>query len=155
MSNSISAILKEAASWNVPQPESQMDKEAAARELAITELLSISANIKAMHVNTGKYSQHMALDQAFDDLNATVDTFNECVQGYYLYSTGSRLKLANAEVTFKLPGDGGVFDAVKSLCKRFKDASDPLVSGKSPLVSVQDDVLNCFYQLLYRLDLKG
>lgn len=152
---SIGDILREAAGWNAQAPDGQMDKEAAARELAITELLSISANIKAMHVKTGKYSQHMALDQAFDDLNAAVDTFNECVQGYYLYSTGNRLKLGNAEVTFKLPGDDGVFDAVKSLCKRFKEASDPLVSGKSPLVSVQDDVLNCFYQLFYRLDLKG
>lgn len=56
-----------------------MDKSAADKTLAIAEILSIAANIKAIHVKTGKYSQHMALDQAFDDLNSAMDTFNECV----------------------------------------------------------------------------
>lgn len=132
-----------------------MDKSAAEKRLAITELLALSANIKAMHVKTGRYSQHMALDQAFGDLNGAIDAFNECVQGYYLLKEGSRLRLDNAEVTFKLPGDDGVADAVKSLCRRFEKLSSAVTDNASPLVSAQDDVLNCFYQLLYRLDLKG
>lgn len=133
-----------------------MEKEAAdAKSLAITELLSIAANMKAMHVKTGRYSQHMALDQAFDDLNDALDTFNECLQGYHLFKDGEKLPLKNDEVTFKLPGDEGVAPAVKALCTRFKTVSDALVGDVSPLVSVQDDVLNCFYQLLYRLSLKN
>lgn len=39
-----------------------MYKSAADKTLAIAEILSIAANIKAIHVKTGKYSQHMALD---------------------------------------------------------------------------------------------
>lgn len=132
-----------------------IQKQAAAAALAITELLAMSANLKAMHVKTGRYSQHMALDQAFDDLNDTMDTFIECVQGYFVYKTGSKLPLENAEVKFRLPGDEGVLSAVKKICDNFKNLSDVLVKGVSPLVSVQDDVLNCFYQLFYRLELKG
>lgn len=149
------AALKGAACMAPADLHGDMEKSAAAIKLAVTEILSISANIKAMHVNTGRYSQHMALDQAFSDLNGTVDTFNECVQGYYIMKTGSRLSLENSEVKFKLPGDDGVLDAVKGLCKRFEDAADSLVEGVAPLESVRDDVLNCFYQLVYRLDLKG
>lgn len=132
-----------------------IQKQAAAAALAITELLAMSANLKAMHVKTGRYSQHMALDQAFDDLNDTMDTFIECVQGYFIYKTGSKLPLENAEVKFRLPGDEGVLAAVKKICDNFKNLSDALVKGVSPLVSAQDDVLNCFYQLFYRLELKG
>lgn len=133
----------------------QFQKQAAAGALAITELLAIAANMKAIHVKTGRYSQHMALDQAFDDLNATLDTFNECVQGYFIYKTGEKLPLENAEVKFRLPGDDGVLAATKKMYDKFKELSDALVKGVSPLVSVQDDVLNCFYQLFYRLELKG
>lgn len=63
--------------------------------------------------------------------------------------------MEGAEIKFKLPSDDGVMDAVKAMCDKFKSVSDPLVNGVSPLVSVQDDVLNCFYQLFYRLALKG
>lgn len=127
----------------------------AAKKLDITKILSISANIKALHVKTKRYSQHMALDQAFSDLNESVDSFNEIVQGYYLMKDGSRLPLENATISFKLPEDDKVMEAVKSLYKEFKSASDPLTDNQSPLVSAQDDVLNCFHQLIYRLDLKN
>ena len=46
-----------------------------------------------------------------------------------------------------------MFDAIKELEDQFKKASDGLVGDVSPLGSLQDDVLNCFYQLYYRLDL--
>lgn len=133
----------------------QETEKQAAKKLDITKILSISANIKALHVKTKRYSQHMALDAAFDDLNDAVDSFNECVQGYYLMKDGSRLPLENATISFKLPDDDKVTEAVKALCKEFKEASSPLTDGQSPLVSAQDDVLNCFYQLIYRLDLKN
>lgn len=96
----------------------------------------------------------MALDQAFDELNDRLDTFNECVQGYFLYKTGHKLPLENAEIKFNLPGDDNVAAAIKTMCNKFKTISDQLVKGVSPLVSVQDDVLNSFYQLFYRLALK-
>lgn len=135
--------------------DNTLEKQAAdAGALAITELLSIAANLKAMHVKTGSYAQHMALDTAFEDLNSALDAFNECVQGYYIYKTGSKLPLENAEIKFNLPGDGGVMQAVKKMHDKFKVVSDILVKGVSPLVSMQDDVYNCFYQLFYRLELK-
>lgn len=149
------AALNKAASLEVGDNTSEMEKEAADKVLAITDILSVSANIKAMHVKTGRYSQHMALDQAFDDLNSALDGFCECVQGHYIYTNGgSGLKLDNSEVTFKLPSDDGVPKACRELFDKFKLASDYLVKGVSPLVSVQDDVLNCFYRLFYRLNLK-
>ena len=140
-----------------PAPSPTMDKEASSqgKTLKITEILSIASNIKAIHVKTRRYSQHMALDEAFDDLNDALDKFNECVQGYYRRKSGRQLNLTNAEISYKLPSDDGVYDAIKELEDRFKSASDSLVKDVSPLISLQDDVLNCFYQLYYRLDLKG
>ena len=90
-----------------------MEKQAA-KELDITKLLSISANIKAIHVKTKSYAKHMALDEAFEDLNEELDTFNECVQGYYRKKNGKKLNLKNAEISFKLPADDKVFEAVRS-----------------------------------------
>jgi hypothetical protein len=130
-------------------------KQAAEKELDITNLLSIAANIKAIHVKTKRYSQHMALDEAFEDLNETMDAFNECVQGYYLRKEGKRLNLKNATISFKLPDDDKVFEAIKSLEIEFRKAAAKVTDGDSALGSVRDDVLNCFYQLYYRLDLKG
>lgn len=124
-----------------------------AAELNITVLLSIASNIKAIHVQTKRYSQHMALDEAFDDLNDTMDKFNECVQGYYLKKNGKRLKLNNTEIKFKLPSDSKVFEAIKELETQFTKAADEVTDGASALLSLKDDVLNCFYQLYYRLDL--
>lgn len=128
--------------------------EKQAGELNISGLLSIAANLKAIHVKTKRYSQHMALDEAFEDLNDAMDKFNECVQGYYIRKQGSRLKLSNPEIKFTLPGDDQVFDAVKGLEDDFVKAAKKVTDGASPLLSLQDDVLNCFYQLYYRLDLK-
>lgn len=132
-----------------------MEKEAADKKLQIAKILSIAANVKAIHVKTRRYSQHMALDEAFDDFNDAMDKFNECVQGYYRRKTGKQLDLSNQEIKFVLPEDDKVFDAIKKLEDDFKEASNPLVAGISPLVSLQDDVLNAFFQLYYRLDLKG
>lgn len=133
----------------------QQEKQAAdSKKVQLTKILSIASNIKAIHVKTRSYAKHMALDEAFDDLNESLDSFLECVQGYYRRKLGHQLSLANHEVSFKLPGDDGVFEAIKELEDQFKKASDGLVGDISPLVSLQDDVLNCFYQLYYRLDLK-
>lgn len=132
-----------------------MQKEAADKKLQIAKILSIAANVKAIHVKTRRYSQHMALDEAFDDFNDAMDQFNECVQGYYRRKTGKQLDLSNQEIKFVLPEDDKVFDAIKKLEDDFREASNPLVAGISPLVSLQDDVLNAFFQLYYRLDLKG
>ena len=132
-----------------------MQKEAADKKLQIAKILSIAANVKAIHVKTRRYSQHMALDEAFDDFNDAMDQFNECIQGYYRRKTGKQLDLSNQEIKFVLPEDDKVFDAIKKLEDDFREASNPLVAGISPLVSLQDDVLNAFFQLYYRLDLKG
>ena len=129
--------------------------EKSAAELNIAALLSLSANIKALHVHTKRYAQHKALDDAFEALNDTVDEFNECVQGYYLRKTGRRLPLSNPEIKFTLPGDDDkVFDAVKQLEGKFTRAASRVTDGASALLSLKDDVLNCFYKLYYLLDLK-
>lgn len=137
-------------------PAPELEKEAAPKPtLQISKILSVASNIKAIHVKTRRYSQHMALDEAFGDLNDALDSFNECVQGYYRRKNGKQLDLAGSEINYKLPSDDKVYDAICDLEDQFKSASDILVKDISPLVSLQDDVLNCFYQLYYRLDLKG
>lgn len=150
--------------WNMPgyTPVSSsatqiagIEKEAAEKKLNIAKILSISSNLKAIHVKTKRGFVHNALDQAFEDLNEKLDEFNECVQGYYIRKNGKRLDLKNQEIKFILPGDEGIIGAVKQLEDDFTLAAKPLVSGVTPLEGLQDDVLNCFYQLYYRLDFHG
>lgn len=133
-----------------------MVKEAEMRRRVtrFTEILSISLSVKAMHVKTRSYAQHMALDETFSALNAALDKFLECVQGYYRRKDNHQPDLVSGNVSVAVATDSGVFQAVKGLEDRFREASDPLVKGVSPLISLQDDVLNNFYQLYYRLDLK-
>ena len=155
MTNNLFGYYNDASSDEVITEEQVMQKEAADKKLQIAKILSIAANVKAIHVKTRRYSQHMALDEAFDDFNDAMDQFNECVQGYYRRKTGKQLDLSNQEIKFVLPEDDKVFEAIKKLEDDFREASNPLVAGISPLVSLQDDVLNSFFQLYYRLDLKG
>ena len=59
----------------------EMAKVAAdSKKVQLTKILSIASNIKAIHVKTRSYAKHMALDEAFDDLNESLDSFLECVQ---------------------------------------------------------------------------
>ena len=58
------------------------------------------------------------------------------------------------EIRIMFKDSATVETAIKELEDQFKKASDGLVGDVSPLVSLQDDVLNCFYQLYYRLDQK-
>ena len=155
MTNNLFGYYNDASSDEVITEEQVMQKEAADKKLQIAKILSIAANVKAIHVKTRRYSQHMALDEAFDDFNDAMDQFNECVQGYYRRKTGKQLDLSNQEIKFVLPEDDKVVEAIKKLEDDFREASNPLVAGISPLVSLQDDVLNSFFQLYYRLDLKG
>ena len=124
------------------------------KKLNISNTLAIAANLKAIHVKTKSYAAHMALDAAFASLNDTIDMFNECVQGYYLKKDGKRLDLSNTEITLLLPEDDKIMEAVQTLEDDFRSAADSLVADVSALESLRDDVLNGFYQLYYRLDLK-
>lgn len=124
------------------------------RTTKICDILSITLSIKAMHVKSSSYARHMALDEAFDALNGALDTFIECVQGYYRRKDGHQPDLVGTKVEVTLADSSNLLPAIAELEDQFKKASDPLVKDVSPLISLQDDVLNCFYQLYYRLDLK-
>lgn len=128
--------------------------EARRRVMHISDILGITITLKALHVKTRSYARHMALDTAFEGLNGALDGFIECVQGYYRRKDGSQPALANSKVEVSLNEPEDLLTEIAKLEDRFKAASDDLVKGVSPLVSLQDDVLNCFYQLYYRLDLK-
>lgn len=146
--------------WNIPglprkQEEDHFEKEAADKKLNLSKILITATNLKAIHIKTRKYGSHMAFDQAFDALNESLDSLIEGIQGYYIAHTGGALTVDSREMTFVLPADAGVISACKKLEKDFATAVDPLVKGITPLESLRDDVLNCFYQLYYRLNLKG
>ena len=125
------------------QQEDEVTKEAAEKQLAVTALQCISANLKAIHVKTKSYAQHMALD-----------TFYECVQGHYVMKTGRRLPLVDQSYTFSMPSEDGLLAAIRKMQEVFDSASSALVHGISALESVRDDVTNCFNQLAYRFTLK-
>ena len=66
---------------------------------------------------------------------------------------GKKLNLKNAEISFKLPADDKVFEAIESLEADFRKAAAEVTDSDSTLLSIKDNVLTCFYQLYYRLDL--
>lgn len=136
-------------------PAQDMEKEAAdEKALAVKMLQCIPANLKLIHVQTKSYAKHMALDDAFDDLNEALDAFYECVQGYYVLKTGSRLPLSPKRFTFEEPDDSDVISSVKKMKEVFTTAADAVTDGDSALESVRDNVINAFQQLAYRLTLK-
>lgn len=152
------ATTQDTAGEVVDQVEkAAMEKEAEAkrRTLAISKILAISVSIKISHIKTMSYAKHMALDTLFEDLSEKFDTFIECVQGYYRRKDGHQPDLVGPEKeSIEYFSDGDLVPAIGRLEDQFRAASDPLVKGISPLVSLQDDILNCFFQLYYRLDLK-
>lgn len=130
--------------------------------LPLAELTLLSARIKNMHVETKLYSAHKALDQAFDDLNDSMDSFMECVQGYY-----DDLPIDRTPITFAaLPIEDMKAECVR-MTKEFIELAEPLVNPKdsrdetyvegisSALSGARDEVVLKMLQLKYLLNRKN
>lgn len=142
------------ANAEVEAPEVIEKSAADDKTLAVKLLQCLPANLKIIHVMTKSYAKHMALDEAFDDLNDSLDAFYECVQGHYVLKTGSRIPLSSKRFEFEEPADNEVLDAVKTMHEAFLAAAKSVTDGDSALESVRDNVSNAFQQLAYRLTLK-
>lgn len=130
--------------------------------MPLAELTLISARIKNLHVQTKLYSAHKALDKAFDDVNDSLDTFMECVQGYY-----DDLPIDRNPVTFAIVPADNVKDEIVKMTKEFIELAKPLVEPKnsrdegyiegveSALQGARDEVVLKFLQLKYLLNRQG
>ena len=124
----------------------------------VTPLLTMFNQIKIFHWQTHSYSEHKALDMAYEQLEDSIDEFVEKYQGIFgrvRAASGSFvLELENlqatqgSEVTMVLEK----VDQWIAYLKTF--SSDPDLASKTDLLNVRDDMLGTLNQLKYLISLR-
>lgn len=125
-----------------------LQKQAAPESLDIFWFTSIAARLKAVHTATKNYNAHLSLDEAFEDVNETMDTFLECSIGVRDMSEQS-----SSSVDLRIPDDSltGILEYCRKLWDEFKSKADSIAGDDTVLQTCRDDVGKVFYQLFYRL----
>jgi hypothetical protein len=128
----------------------------------VTPLLTILNQIKIFHWQTNSYSEHKALDMAYEELEESIDEFIEKYQGIFgrvKAASGSFvLELENLQTqnlpTEEVPesfGLQGKIDQWITYLKGFSGDAD--IGDKTDLLNVRDDMLGTLNQLKYLITL--
>lgn len=129
----------------------------------ISPLLTILNQIKIYHWQTKSFSEHKALDGAYEALEESIDEFVEVYQG-----TFGRIKSASGSFQFELENlqteedqneqlDQGSYlmqkiDQWIAYLKSFNNDAD--LNDKSDLLNIRDEMLGTLNQLKYLLTLR-
>jgi DNA-binding ferritin-like protein len=128
----------------------------------VSPLLTILNQIKVYHWQTNSFSEHKALDMAYEELEESIDEFIEKYQGIFgriKSASGSfLLELENLHTvespTEEVPETAGLpakIDQWIAYLKSFSNDSD--VGDKTDLLNVRDDMLGTLNQLKYLITL--
>jgi DNA-binding ferritin-like protein len=129
----------------------------------VSPLLTILNQIKIYHWQTKSFSEHKALDMAYEALEESIDDFVEVYQG-----TFGRVKSASGQFLFELenlqtenlPSEEGVesadlqekIDQWITYLKSFNNDAD--LNDKSDLLNIRDEMLATLNKLKYLIALK-
>lgn len=125
----------------------------------VSPLLTILNQIKIYHWQTKSFSEHKALDMAYESFEELIDEFIEVYQG-----TFGRIKSASGVFEFELENleseeysDQGSYLAAKidqwiTYLKSFNNDAD--LNDKSDLLNIRDEMLATLNQLKYLLTLR-
>ena len=129
----------------------------------ISPLLTILNQIKIYHWQTKSFSEHKALDAAYETLEELIDEFVEVYQG-----TFGRIKSASGSFEFELENlqtedyqkeqlDQSSYlmekiDQWIAYLKSFNNDAD--LNDKSDLLNIRDEMLGALNQLKYLLTLR-
>lgn len=128
----------------------------------VSPLLTILNQIKVYHWQTNSFSEHKALDMAYEELEESIDEFIEKYQGIFgRIKSGSGsflLELENLQTvnspTEEVPetvGLQGKIDQWIAYLKSFNEDSN--IGNKTDLLNVRDDMLGTLNQLKYLITL--
>lgn len=128
----------------------------------VSPLLTILNQIKIYHWQTKSFSEHKALDMAYEALEESIDDFVEVYQG-----TFGRVKSASGQFLFELenlqienlPSEEGVesadlqekIDQWITYLKSFNNDAD--LNDKSDLLNIRDEMLATLNKLKYLINL--
>jgi len=128
----------------------------------VSPLLTILNQIKIYHWQTKSFSEHKALDMAYEDLGGLIDQFVEVYQGIFgrvSSASGSFLfELENLQ-TESLPSEEDVesaglqekIDQWIAYLKTFNNDAD--LNDKSDLLNIRDEMLATLNKLKYLITL--
>ena len=128
----------------------------------VSPLLTILNQIKIYHWQTNSYSEHKALDTAYEELEESIDEFVEKYQGIF-----GRVKSVSGSFVFELenlqtenlptedaPESVGIQTKIDQWIAYLKSfSSDSDLQDKTDLLNVRDDMLGTLNQLKYLLTL--
>lgn len=120
----------------------------------VTPLLTILNQLKIYHWQTTSYSEHKALDMAYEALEESIDEFVEVYQG-----TFGRVKSSSGSFLFELenlqtesPQLQEKIDQWITYLKSF--SQDESLSNKTDLLNIRDEMLGTLNQLKYLITLR-
>lgn len=120
----------------------------------VTPLLTILNQLKVYHWQTTSYSEHKALDMAYEALEESIDEFVEVYQG-----TFGRVKSASGSFLFELenlqtesPELQEKIDQWITFLKSFSNDAD--LNDKSDLLNIRDEMIATLNQLKYLITLR-
>lgn len=108
-----------------------------------TNILSL---LKSLHWTTKSYAKHMALDEAYDDLNETFDKFVETALGIY-----GRDKAYTSEIVITLVDDTDIKSFVEKELVSFNNEVTKICGEFSDLRSLYDEIKSIENTLMYKL----
>jgi hypothetical protein len=128
----------------------------------VSPLLTILNQIKVYHWQTNSFSEHKALDMAYEQFEESIDEFIEKYQGIFgRIKSASGLFLLELEnlhtvesPTEEVPETVGLpakIDQWIAYLKSFNNDSD--IGDKTDLLNVRDDMLGTLNQLKYLITL--
>lgn len=128
----------------------------------VSPLLTILNQIKVYHWQTNSFSEHKALDMAYEQLEESIDEFVEAYQGIF-----GRVKSASGSFLFELEnlqtenlpneevpetvGLQGRIDQWITYLKSFNNDAD--LNDKTDLLNIRDEMLGTLNQLKYLITL--
>lgn len=108
-----------------------------------TNILSM---LKHLHWVTESYSAHMALDEAYDELTDTLDSFVETALGIY-----GRKSTFTTSIVTKLVSDTDIKKYVESELVAFNNEIAKIVGEFPELQSIFDEIKSIENTLMYKL----
>ena len=122
----------------------------------IAPLLTISNQIKIFHWQTPSFSEHKALDETYEKLEALTDSFVEVYQGLFgrIYAQESFLIELKNYISSEVGYSSNINESIDGWVEYLKSFNfDSQISGHSDLLNIRDEMLASLNQLRYLITL--
>lgn len=122
----------------------------------IAPLLTISNQIKIFHWQTPSFSEHKALDEAYEKIEALTDSFIEVYQGLFgrIYAQEYFLIELKNYISSEVSYSSNISESIDGWVEYLKSFnSDVQIGNHSDLLNIRDEMLASLNQLRYLITL--